>query len=417
MAANAAEREAESDALNDGVVNYVAKGVRDTERYLLEQGVSPLRARTLAATRSFGGVNGAYGTSIMGMVEGDSRWDNGDDIARQYLKNMGANYGSSEGWGDYEPHLFAAALLNTEVVIQPRSSNTWGALSLDHVYEFMGGLNNAVRLVTGKDPAAYFNDFRNPSRAQVSSFHETVWTEMRTTLLNPKFISSLQEGGSSSAETFAETFRNSFGWNVMKPEGMDETLWQSLYEVYVEDKHQLNLREFFEDKNPYALQEMLGVMLETSRRGYWQASEEQLKTLAELQAELILEFNVGGGDFSGGNPLLTAFTSQQLPQPLAEQLEQAVNTMRGETPGLTSKGVILEKQNSLSNPAPTNDKQDDGANASSTVEAKPPQPSTQPTNAAPKINLSSWWVWLAVVLFIALAMIFFVLASRRKRSA
>ena len=46
------------------------------------------------------------------------------------------------------------ALTRTDAVIQPRQSNTWGALSLDHVYEFMGGMNLAVRNVTGKDPDA-----------------------------------------------------------------------------------------------------------------------------------------------------------------------------------------------------------------------------------------------------------------------
>ena len=46
--------------------------------------------------------------------------------------------------------MLEAALTRTDVVVQPRQSNTWGALSLDHVYEFMGGMNLAVRNVTGK---------------------------------------------------------------------------------------------------------------------------------------------------------------------------------------------------------------------------------------------------------------------------
>lgn len=322
--------------------NFVAKGVRDAEQHLLERGVAPLRARTLAAKRSFGGLNGAYGTAIMSMVEGDTRWRDGDDIARQYLKNMGANYGGGEGWGEYEPDLFAAALLNTEVVIQPRSSNTWGALSLDHVYEFMGGLNNAVRHVTGNDPAAYFNDFRDPGRAKVTSFHETLWAEMRTTLLNPRYISALQKGSSSSAETFAETFRNSFGWNVMKPEGMDDRFWNSLYEVYIEDKNGLKIQAFFERENPYALQEMTGVMLETARRGYWQASELQLTELASLHAELVSEFELGGGDFSGGNMELAAFVAERLPENLKQNFQQEIEKLRGAS--ASQRGVVLEKQ-------------------------------------------------------------------------
>ena len=375
--------------------NFVAKGVGDAEQYLLERGVPPLRARTLAAKRSFGGLNGAYGTAIMGMVEGDTRWENGDDIARQYLTNMGASYDNSEGWGEYEPHLFAAALLNTEVVIQPRSSNTWGVLSLDHVYEFMGGLNNAVRHVTGKDPAAYFNDFRDPGRARVTSFHETLWTEMRTTLLNPKYISALQEG-SSSAETFAETFRNSFGWNAMKPDGMDDNFWDSLYQVYVEDKHQLQLREFFERENPYALQEMTGVMLETARRGYWQASDEQLQQLANLHAGLVTGFEPGGGDFSGGNTRLAAFLAERLPEELKQSFQQELAQLRGEA--ATQKGVVLEKQDIQQQSQPQVLQKEPGERNESSEQYSPKALDT------PLVSMLLWPLLALLVLFLGVWM-------------
>ncbi|MFR6236919.1 MAG: cobaltochelatase subunit CobN [Parabacteroides distasonis] len=41
-----------------------------------------------------------------------------------------------------------AALTRTDVVVQPRQSNRWGALSLDHAHEFVGGMSLAVRNVT-----------------------------------------------------------------------------------------------------------------------------------------------------------------------------------------------------------------------------------------------------------------------------
>ncbi|HAH73993.1 MAG TPA: hypothetical protein DCM09_12740, partial [Butyricimonas virosa] len=56
--------------------------------------------------------------------------------------------------------------------VQPRQSNTWGALSLDHVYEFMGGLNLAVRNVTGKDPDAYLSDYRNRNNNKMQEVKE-----------------------------------------------------------------------------------------------------------------------------------------------------------------------------------------------------------------------------------------------------
>ena len=53
--------------------NAVATGVQAVERALKEGGASPAQARRFSAVRVFGGVNGNYGTGIMGMVEaGDS---------------------------------------------------------------------------------------------------------------------------------------------------------------------------------------------------------------------------------------------------------------------------------------------------------------------------------------------------------
>ena len=83
-------------------------------------------------------------------MSGD-RWEKQEDIANTYINNMGTFYGSEKDWEQYDKYAFEAALTRTDVVVQPRQSNTWGALSLDHVYEFMGGLNLAVRQVTGKD--------------------------------------------------------------------------------------------------------------------------------------------------------------------------------------------------------------------------------------------------------------------------
>ena len=54
---------------------------------------------------------------------------------------MGAYYGSEKNWEAFRQFAFEAALTRTDAVIQPRQSNKWGALSLDHVYDFMGGLN------------------------------------------------------------------------------------------------------------------------------------------------------------------------------------------------------------------------------------------------------------------------------------
>jgi len=324
-------------AADDAGDNYVSDGAQAAERYLLDKGVSPLRARQLSTVRSFGGLNGTYGTGIMGMVEDARAWGDNDALAQQYLVNMGAHYGESDTWGEYTEHLFAAALQNTDVVVQPRSSNTWGALSLDHVYEFMGGLSGAARAVTGKTPDGYFNDFRQPGAARVTSLQETLWMEARTTLLNPKYIAGLTDGGASSAETLAETLRNTFGWEALNSGTIEPRLWRDLFEVYVSDKHGLALQDFFARENPYALQEMTGVMLESARRDFWQPTEAQLTALAELHGQFVADHKAGCGPYTCGNPELQAFIEQALDDDAraaySERLVQAT--------GATAEQVVL----------------------------------------------------------------------------
>ena len=326
--------------------NFVAQGNVAAERLLLEKGYSPQEARELSTTRVFGGLNGMSGTGITGMVQAGDRWENESEISDTYLHNMGAMYGSSQAWGDFKEGLFEAALQNTDVVVQPRQSNTWGALSLDHVYEFMGGLTLTVRNVTGKDPDNYFNDLRNRYNARVQDLRSAIGVEARTTFFNPKYIQEQMKGGASSAATFSELVANTYGWNVMKPSAIDNQMWDEIYNVYVKDVNQLGVREFFERESPAALQEMTGVMLETARKGYWEASPGQLADIANLHAELVEEYGACCNGFTCGNALLKDFVSQNLDPAKAEQYRgevrralQAVLQTDGQ------RSVVLEKEN------------------------------------------------------------------------
>lgn len=328
--------------------NFVAKGVADAEAALIKKGFSPKRARELATKRVFGGVNGNYGTGIMGLVESSDRWDSTQVVAERYINNMGAVYGDQENWGEFEAGVFEAALLNTQAVVQPRQSNTWGALSLDHVYEFMGGLNLAIRHVTGNDAESYFNDFRNASNPRIQGLKEAIWVESRTTLLNPRYINELTKGGASAAETFAETFRNTFGWNVMKPSVIENRLWDELYSVYVEDKLDLKLHEFFERENPYALQEMTAVMLETVRKGMWKATPEQVKKMSDLHAKMVNEHQAGCSGFVCDNTKLKDFISKQLPSELKEKYQTQIEQIR-EVPQKEGKEEVVLKKDEKNN--------------------------------------------------------------------
>lgn len=323
--------------------NQVAAGVVEAERALTEKGVSPKEAREMASFRVFGGANGGYGTGIQGMVEAGDRWEDESEIAATYLNNMGAYYGSEKNWETFRKYVFEAALTRTDVVVQPRQSNTWGALSLDHVYEFMGGMNLAVRNVTGKDPDAYFSDYRNRNNNRMQELKESIGVESRTTILNPAYIREKMKGEASSAGTFAETVRNTYGWNVMKPNVVNKELWNDIYDVYVKDKFNLGVQKYFEQQNPAALEEMTAVMLETVRKGLWQASEQQIAELARLHTELVNKYRPSCSGFVCDNAKLRDFIATKSAPAAAAQYKESIAEIR-EAAARKDKGVVMKKE-------------------------------------------------------------------------
>lgn len=322
--------------------NYVTEGVVESERHLVESGVTPKEARELSTARVFGGVNGNYGSGIQGMVEAGDRWENESEIASTYINNMGAIYGSEEDWEKMREHAFEAALTRTDVVVQPRQSNTWGALSLDHVYEFMGGMNLAVRNVTGKDPEAYLSDYRNRNNVRMQEVKEAIGVESRTTILNPTYIKEKMKGGAGDASGLADVIRNTYGWNVMKPEAIDDELWDDIYDTYVADKNNLGVKDYFKNVNPAAIEEMTAVMLETVRKGMWDATPEQISAMAELHTEVVNEYGAACSGFVCDNAKLRDFIASKAPANAAAY-NAAVAQVRAEAVA-GDDGMVMKRE-------------------------------------------------------------------------
>ena len=336
-------------AKDDEYENFVAQSIVEAERVLVDKGIAPKTAREIAHHRVFGGVNGGYGTGIQSMVQAGDRWESEQEIADVYLNNMGAFYGDETQWESVQQYAFEAALTGTDAVIQPRQSNTWGALSLDHVYEFMGGLNLAVRNVTGKEPDAYLSDYRNHNHMHIQELKEAIGVESRTTLLNPNYIDEMMKGGASSAGKFAELVQNTYGWNVMKPKAIDNEMWDEIYEVYVKDKYNLQVHNFFETQNPAALQEMTAVMMETARKGMWQATEQQLADIAELHTRLVNQYDAACSGTVCDNAKLRQYIASKVdPQTAAQYQKQIQKARQPQTSDNNSQSNVVMKKEELS---------------------------------------------------------------------
>ena len=330
-----------AEAKDDKFENQVASGVVESERLLIEKGISPKEARAWAARRIFGGVNGNYGTGIQEVAMASDKWIDRKQIAEAYLNNMGAFYGDQKQWEDHQSKAFEAALTRTDVVIQPRQNNTWGALSLDHVFEFMGGMNLTVRQVTGKEPDAYLADYRNHNHMRMQEVKEAIGVESRTSMFNPTYLKEQMKGGEGAAAGLKELVQNTFGWEVMKPEAIDNEMWDEIFDTYVKDKHNLGMREYFERVSPAALQGISAIMLESARKGMWKASPDKVKALAKLHTELVAKYDAAGTEFVNDNQKLQQFIASKVSSAEAQAYKDRIDAARNDKSG---KGTVLKAE-------------------------------------------------------------------------
>ncbi|MDO4230225.1 MAG: cobaltochelatase subunit CobN, partial [Capnocytophaga sp.] len=334
-----------ASATDEGFENQVSKGSESIEKALVEKGISPKEARELAKQRIFGGLGGGYSTGTKELMLASDKWETQNDIAEVYINNMGAVYGVEKEWGDHRAALFEASLQNTDVLIQPRQNNTWGALSLDHVFEFMGGMNTAIKKVTGKDPDAYLADYRNHNRMRMQELKEALGVEARATIFNPKYIKDMLKGGKSSAAGITELATNAFGWEATRSEVIDDEFWNQLHDLYILDKENLGIQAFYERENPAAMQEITAVMLETARKGFWKASEEQLNTLRNRYVDLVERFGLEASGFAGGNAKLQEHIAQSLPENQRTAYQNQIQKAKsGSTSVETKDGKVLRKE-------------------------------------------------------------------------
>ena len=319
--------------------NFVREGTLAQEKELIDKGVSPQKARELSSLRVFGPVNNGYSTGMMNYIERSGQWTDTKELTSGYINNMCAAYGDEQNWGVCQKDLFKAALKQTDVVVQPRQSNTWGPISLDHVYEFTGGLSMTVKALTGKEPDALMADYRNRSNRRMQDVKEAVDVEMRTTLLNPAFVKERMKGDEGTAQMFGEMFRNIFGWSVTRPSSLDENVYHDLYRMYVADEQHLGVKDFMLQKNPAAFQSMTAVMLESARKGYWKPSDEQLSTTAQLHADITKEGGAACTDFVCNNQPLQHFVESRLSGEAGKEYKRQMAFAKGQH----SENMVLEK--------------------------------------------------------------------------
>ncbi|WP_440876418.1 cobaltochelatase subunit CobN [Thalassotalea sp. PLHSN55] len=280
--------------------NFVYRHANALKSELLEKGKSEADADYLSSIRIFSNETGNYGTGLASSSLASDTWETDDKLANLYLDRMGYAFGHDEkrwsenvgdAFGDGEG-LYSKVLSGTDGVIFSRSTNLYALMTNDDPFQYFGGIGLAVRHLDGATPEMYVSNLRKKDQLKTQTLDEFVNQEMRSRYFHPRWIKAMQDSGYAGATAILDRMNNMWGWEVMAPEAIRDDQWQEFFEVYVDDKYQMDMREFFEQHNAESLAQILERMLEAVRKGYWQADEETIKKMVETYSELATEFDV-----------------------------------------------------------------------------------------------------------------------------
>jgi len=311
--------------------NFVYRHATALKSELLEKGKSEEDADYLSSIRIFSNETGNYGTGLAGSALASDTWETDDKLANLYLDRMGFAYGYDEKrWSENVSDtlgegegLYSKVLSGTDGVIFSRSTNLYALLTNDDPFQYFGGIGLAVRHLDGKTPEMYVSNLRKKDQLKSQTLDEFINQEMRSRYFHPRWIKAMQDSGYAGTTAILDRMNNMWGWEVMTPEAIRDDQWQEFFEVYVEDKYQMDMRDFFEEHNAESLAQIIERMLEAVRKGYWDADEATIKKMVETYSELATQFDVATDNVKFNEYMDTAAVGFGM-MPLSEALAQAL---------------------------------------------------------------------------------------------
>ena len=387
--------------------NAVRANALRIEAELKDAGEPAERARELSFARLFGTAPGSVGSgSYYYLIERSGLWESRADLAEAYLAHQRHAY-TGDLWGEPAAAAYDRQIQGTEVVLRSWSDRTRSPLSNKYTWYQGGSLCLAVKHLTGQEPEFLLSDVRDPDAARIVTAEDALRGDYRVRLFNRKWIEGMMKEGYAGADQVAVHVSNTLGWKIMRPESVQDDIFEEITNIYVRDSKRLAIREWMEAENPFAFQEITEILLEAIRKGYWNASDSTRREIAMEYARSVARHGEGGGLRGGGNTKLETFVAdllEQIDAPDVQKLVAALAARRREAslvaapapPGREPVDVEVAARE----PAPDTAAQTVGAIAdgvASQVSGVPLEPIARPA-AAPAGGLAASAVraiWLA----------------------
>lgn len=245
----------------------------------LDPGLDPAKARRMASARVFGPRPGEYGTRVTHLIE-TAAWETEDDIVSTYMASMNHLYAANIH-GERQEKLYETRLSTVQLVSQVRDTHDYEIGDLDHYYEYFGGLTRTVEAVRGEAPCQLITD-TTKERVRTETVGAALERGVRTRLLNPKWVDHMLEHEVHGAQKVGERVENLIGM-AATTHAVEDWVFSSVAERYLFDEA---MRERMRDNNVYATEEIMRRLFEAQRRGYWNATDEEMEKLRDIYLEL-----------------------------------------------------------------------------------------------------------------------------------
>jgi len=249
--------------------------------------------------RIFASRPGTYGNGVNLAVYA-SAWKDEKDLNDVFMQWNSYAYGKGV-FGEEAPNALARQLKSVDLTFNKTVTDEYDLLGCCCYFGTYGGLTSAARELSGHEISTYYGDTRDRENADIRTLAEEVRRVVRTRLLNPKWIEGMKRHGYKGASDISKRVGRVYGWEATTRE-VDDWIFDDIAKTFIMDEEN---RRFFQENNPWAMEEMGRRLLEASSRGLWKADQEVLDALkaSYLEIEGWIEDKMGGteGSFQAGS--------------------------------------------------------------------------------------------------------------------
>jgi cobaltochelatase CobN len=249
--------------------------------------------KRLATFRVFTAAPGVYDYGTNTAVAA-SAWETDEDLANIFIDTCHYAYGKGS-FGIAAKEELTANLKRVSVTYDKWDSDEYDILECCHIFGSHGGFTQAVKTVSGKDVDVYFGDTHDPDRPRIRDMEEELDRVARTRLLNPQWIEGKKRHGYKGAAVMADRIYHIYGWQATT-RLVGNWVFNEIAEQFALNDE---MRQWFQQNNPYALESIARRLLEAEKRNLWQADPAILENLMEAYLEIESWLEEGMEDVDG----------------------------------------------------------------------------------------------------------------------